>query len=36
VTTSPRTLGDLFDTFEREAFRLESLDDYGKSGNVDT
>jgi hypothetical protein len=25
----------LFDTFEREAFRLESLDDYGKSGNVD-
>jgi len=35
VTTSSRTLGDLFDTFEREAFRLETLDDYSKSGNVD-
>ena len=35
MTTSSRTLGDLFDTFEREAFRLETLDDYSKSGNVD-
>ncbi|WP_435185452.1 DUF6879 family protein [Streptomyces sp. bgisy126] len=30
-----RTLGDLFDSFEEEAFRLETLDDYSKSGNVD-
>ena len=30
-----RTLGELFDTFECEAFRLETLDDYSKSGNVD-
>ncbi len=35
MTTSSRTLGDLFDTFEHEAFRLETLDDYSKSGNVD-
>lgn len=28
-------LGELFDTFEREAFRLETLADYSKSGNVD-
>ena len=35
MTTSSRTLGDLFDTFEREAFRLETLDDYSKSGSVD-
>ncbi|MDT9701459.1 DUF6879 family protein [Streptomyces sp. P17] len=35
MTTSSRTLGDLFDTFQREAFRLETLDDYSKSGNVD-
>ncbi|ONK13859.1 DUF6879 family protein [Streptomyces sp. MP131-18] len=35
MTTSSRTLGDLFDTFEREAFRLETLDDYSQSGNVD-
>lgn len=35
MTSSPRTLGDLFDTFEREAFRLETLPDYSKSGNVD-
>ncbi|MFJ8139275.1 DUF6879 family protein [Streptomyces sp. NPDC096013] len=35
MTTSSRTLGDLFDTFEREAFRLETLDDYSRSGNVD-
>lgn len=32
---SSKTLGDLFDTFEREAFRLETLDDYSKSGSVD-
>ncbi|WP_330259184.1 hypothetical protein OG586_18160 [Streptomyces murinus] len=35
MTTSSRTLGDLFDAFENEAFRLETLDDYSKSGNVD-
>ncbi|MGA4875330.1 hypothetical protein NCG97_13705 [Streptomyces lydicamycinicus] len=32
---APKTLSELFDTFEREAFRLETLDDYSKSGNVD-
>ncbi|MFF3317999.1 DUF6879 family protein [Streptomyces sp. NPDC003035] len=32
---SSRTLGDLFDSFQREAFRLETLDDYSRSGNVD-
>ncbi|MEV7377826.1 DUF6879 family protein [Streptomyces lydicus] len=31
---APKTLGELFDTFEQEAFRLETLDDYSKSGNV--
>ncbi|MGW2262413.1 DUF6879 family protein [Streptomyces sp. NPDC004749] len=35
MTTSSRTLVDLFDTFQHEAFRLETLDDYSKSGNVD-
>ncbi|WP_059005628.1 DUF6879 family protein [Streptomyces specialis] len=35
MTTSSKTLGDLFDSFKREAFRLETLDDYSKSGNVD-
>ncbi|NGO40949.1 DUF6879 family protein [Streptomyces ureilyticus] len=35
MTTSSRNLGDLFDTFQREAFRLETLDDYSRSGNVD-
>ncbi|MFJ9616870.1 DUF6879 family protein [Streptomyces noursei] len=35
MTTSSRTLGDLFDTFEHEAFRLETLDDYSQSGSVD-
>ncbi|MEC3994434.1 hypothetical protein VSR01_13185 [Actinacidiphila sp. DG2A-62] len=30
----PKSLGELFDTFEREAFRLETLDDYSRSGNV--
>ncbi|CAD5957919.1 DUF6879 family protein [Streptomyces cyaneofuscatus] len=31
----PKTLGDLFDDFKQEAFRLETLDDYGRSGNAD-
>ncbi len=35
MTTSSKTLGDLFDSFEREAFRLETLDDYSQSGNVE-
>ncbi|MDT3396278.1 hypothetical protein RKE29_06435 [Streptomyces sp. B1866] len=35
MKTSSRTLGDLFDSFEREAFRLETLDDYSRSGSVD-
>ncbi|MFI1252967.1 DUF6879 family protein [Streptomyces netropsis] len=30
-----KTLGELFDTFEREAFRLETLNDYSNSGSVD-
>lgn len=34
-TSSSKSIGELFDTFEREAFRLETLDDYGKSGSVD-
>ncbi|MFJ2957432.1 DUF6879 family protein [Streptomyces sp. NPDC087270] len=32
---SSRSLGDLFDSFKREAFRLETLDEYSGSGNVD-
>ncbi|MFI1108680.1 DUF6879 family protein [Streptomyces physcomitrii] len=32
MTTSPKTLDDCFNGFEREAFRLETLDDYSKSG----
>lgn len=35
MTSSSKSIGELFDTFEHEAFRLETLDDYGKSGNVD-
>jgi hypothetical protein len=35
VTSSSKSLSELFDTFEREAFRLETLDDYGGSGNTD-
>ncbi|MFE6049657.1 DUF6879 family protein [Kitasatospora sp. NPDC056446] len=35
MTTSSRTLGDWFSVFEREAFRLETLDDYSRSGGVD-
>ncbi|MGC5342343.1 DUF6879 family protein [Streptomyces sp. DT171] len=34
ASASP-TLGDLFDSFEREVFRLETLDDYSRSGNTD-
>lgn len=30
-----KNLSDLFDTFEREAFRLETLDDYSGSGNTE-
>lgn len=36
VTTSSKTLGDWLKDFEREAFRLETLDDYSKSGGVDS
>ncbi|BBA99798.1 hypothetical protein RVR_6575 [Actinacidiphila reveromycinica] len=32
---SSNSLGDLFDSFKHEAFRLETLDDYSASGNVD-
>ncbi|KOV87766.1 hypothetical protein ADL01_03530 [Streptomyces sp. NRRL WC-3618] len=32
---SSKSLAELFDTFEREAFRLETLDDYSKSGSTD-
>ncbi|MFI9718377.1 DUF6879 family protein [Streptomyces sp. NPDC052396] len=35
MTGSSRTLGALFDSFEQEAFRLETLDDYSRSGNVE-
>ncbi|SES48870.1 hypothetical protein SAMN04487983_10736 [Streptomyces sp. yr375] len=35
MTNSPRTLGDLFDAFQQEAFRLETLDDYSRSGSVE-
>jgi len=31
----PRTLAELFDDFKQEAFRLETLDDYDRSGNKD-
>ncbi|MEW2517700.1 DUF6879 family protein [Actinacidiphila alni] len=34
MTDSSRTLGEMFSCFEREAFRLETLDDYSKSGGV--
>ncbi|MFC8798068.1 DUF6879 family protein [Promicromonospora sp. NPDC057138] len=30
-----RNIGDLFDQFQDEAFRLETLDDYSQSGSVD-
>lgn len=32
---APKDLGELFDTFEREAFRLETLDDYSGSGSTE-
>ncbi|MGA5818885.1 DUF6879 family protein [Kitasatospora sp. NPDC094028] len=35
MTISPGAFGALFDSFHQEAFRLETLDDYSKSGNVD-
>jgi hypothetical protein len=35
TSSASRTLGDLFDTFQREAFRLETLDDYSRSGSTD-
>ncbi|MFM9444437.1 DUF6879 family protein [Streptomyces acidiscabies] len=35
TTSSSRTLGDFFGSFEREAFRLETLDDYSQSGGVE-
>ncbi|WP_406398575.1 DUF6879 family protein [Streptomyces uncialis] len=35
MTISSRTLGDCFKEFDREAFRLETLDDYSKSGGSD-
>ncbi|MEU4119521.1 DUF6879 family protein [Kitasatospora sp. NPDC028055] len=35
MTTSSRTLGEWFSEFGREAFRLETLDDYSQSGGVD-
>ncbi|MGW0393140.1 DUF6879 family protein [Streptomyces sp. NPDC003042] len=35
MTTSSKTLGDWLKDFNQEAFRLETLDDYSKSGSVD-
>ncbi|MER5882459.1 DUF6879 family protein [Streptomyces sp. NPDC001941] len=35
MTTSRRSLGDWLKDFEREAFRLETLDDYSQSGGVE-
>ncbi|MFI7100097.1 DUF6879 family protein [Streptomyces sp. NPDC050161] len=35
MASSSRTLGEYFETFGQEAFRLETLDDYGKSGNTE-
>ncbi|MFJ7155894.1 DUF6879 family protein [Streptomyces sp. NPDC101118] len=35
MTDSSRTLGEWIEEFEREAFRLETLDDYSQSGGVD-
>ncbi|QKW10675.1 hypothetical protein HUT18_06275 [Streptomyces sp. NA04227] len=31
----PRSLGGCFEEFNREAFRLETMDDYSQSGGVD-
>lgn len=33
MTKKPESLDEFFDHFETEAFRLETLDDYGRSGN---
>ncbi|KUF19468.1 DUF6879 family protein [Streptomyces silvensis] len=35
MNISPEEFGKLFSEFRREAFRLETLDDYSKSGGVD-
>ncbi len=35
MNISPEDFGKLFGSFEREAFRLETLDDYSGSGGVD-
>ncbi|MFF8955753.1 DUF6879 family protein [Streptomyces sp. NPDC014894] len=35
MATSSRTLSEWLKDFEREAFRLETLDDYSRSGGVD-
>ncbi|MEU9073082.1 DUF6879 family protein [Kitasatospora sp. NPDC004745] len=35
MTISRDAFGALFESFQQEAFRLETLDDYGNSGNVD-
>ncbi|MGW2476743.1 DUF6879 family protein [Streptomyces sp. NPDC001665] len=35
MTTSSKSLGAWLEDFEREAFRLETLDDYSKSGGVE-
>ncbi|MER6916152.1 DUF6879 family protein [Streptomyces sp. NPDC000594] len=35
MTTSSKTIGEWFSDFEREAFRLETLDDYSQSGSVE-
>ncbi|MEU7088296.1 DUF6879 family protein [Streptomyces achromogenes] len=35
TTSSSRSLTDWFTAFEREAFRLETLDDYSQSGGVE-
>lgn len=35
MNISPDDFGKLFKEFQREAFRLETLDDYSKSGGVD-
>jgi hypothetical protein len=35
VTISPDAFGALFDGFQREAFRLEALDDYSGSSSAE-
>ncbi|KOG91738.1 DUF6879 family protein [Streptomyces varsoviensis] len=34
MNISPEDFGNLFEEFQQEAFRLETLDDYSKSGGV--